>query len=199
MQPRQCADSIMGVMQRLAHQRSNLSIAALCGARQFIQWRHYPAHDAVDATHDSEFYYHAHSGGQHADGEHGHFHVFTRPGGRRRFHHLIGISMNQKGLPTRLFLTNQWVTGEHWAAPQMLESALQQFHCQLQGRLSPVSRWVSAMVHLYRPNIQALHQRRYHWHQLRQQATGSRSHLTDQRWHVICETPIDLLQKLAKF
>ena len=100
----------MGVMQRLAHQRSNLSIAALCGARQFIQWQHYPARDAVDATHHSEFYYHAHNGAQHSHDEHGHFHVFTRPGGRQRFHHLIGVSMNPKGLPTRLFLTNQWVT-----------------------------------------------------------------------------------------
>ena len=189
----------MGVMQRLAHQRSNLSIAALCGAQQFIQWQHYPAHDAVDATHNSEFYYHAHSNAQHSDDEHGHFHVFTRPGGRHRFHHLIGVSMNQKGLPTRLFLTNQWVTGEHWAAPQQLELALQRFDCQLRGRLSPVSRWISAMVHLYRPEIQALHQRRYRWHQQRQQTTGSRSHLTDRRWHVICEKPVDLVKTMAKF
>jgi len=189
----------MGVMQRLADQRSNLTIAALCGARQFIQSQHYPAHDAVDVTHNSEFYYHAHTGAQHSDDEHGHFHVFTRPGGRHRFHHLIGVSMNPKGLPTRLFLTNQWVTGENWAAPQHLESALQRFHCQLQGRLSPVGRWLSAMVHLYRPEIQALHQRRYRWHQQRQQITGSRSHLTDRRWHVVCEMPVDLMKRLAKF
>jgi len=188
----------MGVMQRLAHQRSNLSIAALCGARQFIQWQHYPARDAVDATHHSEFYYHAHNGAQHSHDEHGHFHVFTRPGGRQRFHHLIGVSMTPKGLPTRLFLTNQWVTGEHWAAPQQLEPLLHEFHCQLRGRLSPVSRWISAMVHLYRSEIQALHQRRFRWHQQRQRATGCGSHLTDRRWDVICERPIDLMKTLAK-
>ncbi len=188
----------MGVMQRLAHHRSNLSIAALCGAQQFVQWQHYPAHDAVDATHNSEFYYHAHSGAQHSDDEHGHFHVFTRPGGRHRFHHLIGVSMNPKGLPTRLFLTNQWVTGEHWVAPQHLDSALQRFHCQLRGRLSPVGRWLCAMVHLYRPEIQALHRRRYRWHQQRQRATGCASHLTDRRWDVICERPIDLMKTLAR-
>jgi len=186
----------MGVMQRLAHQRSNLSIAALCGAQQFFQWQHYPAHDAVDSTHNSEFYYHTHSGAQHSDDEHGHFHVFTRPGGRHRFHHLIGISMNQRGLPSRLFLTNQWVTGEHWAPPQRLESALQKFHCQLQGRLSPVSRWISAMVHLYRPEIRALHQRRYRWHQRLYQTTDSRAHLRDRRCDVICEKRIDLIQTL---
>jgi hypothetical protein len=96
-----------------------------------------------------------------------------------------------------LFLTNQWVTGEHWAAPQQLELALHRFDCQLRGRLSPVSRWISAMVHLYRPDIQALHQRRFRWH--RQQITGSRSHLTDRRWHVICEKPVDLVKTMAKF
>ncbi|NBO83080.1 MAG: hypothetical protein EBU75_09700 [Betaproteobacteria bacterium] len=106
--------------------------------------------------------------------------------------------MNQRGLPTRLFLTNQWVTGEHWAAPPRMESALQQFHCQLRGRLSPVGQWISAMVHLYRPEIKALHQRRYRWHQQRQRATGSRSHLADHRWHVICEKRIDLLKTLAR-
>jgi hypothetical protein len=55
------------------------------------------------------------------------------------------------------------------------------------------------MVHLYRPEIQALHQRRYRWHQQRQQIAGSRSHLTDRRWHVICEKPVDLMKTLAKF
>ncbi|NBW00178.1 MAG: hypothetical protein EBR85_00415 [Betaproteobacteria bacterium] len=90
------------------------------------------------------------------------------------------------------------MTGEHWVAPQHLESALQRFHCQLRGRLSPVGRWLCAMVHLYRPEIQALHQRRYRWHQQRQRATGCVSHLTDRRWDVICERPIDLMKTLAR-
>lgn len=185
-------------MIALVDQQSNLSIAALCGAQQFFEWRHYPARDAVDRVHQTEFYYHAHGGADQSDQEHGHFHVFVRPGGRQRFHHLIGISMNSSGIPIRLFLTNQWVTGEYWVEPHVLQPALANFRCELRGRLSPVGQWISAMVQLYGSDIEALHQKRYRWHQ-RQRAQGSRQHLSDQRWHVVCEKPIDLLKTLARY
>ncbi|MEE8172364.1 MAG: hypothetical protein V3T62_05480, partial [Alphaproteobacteria bacterium] len=36
------------------------------------------------------------------------------PSGDDALSHIIGISMDAKGMPIRLFTTNRWVTGEAW-------------------------------------------------------------------------------------
>ena len=56
-------------------QGRNLAWAALAGAEEMVNLRHYPRHDVVDLDARTRFYYHSHpiEGGQ---GEHGHFHLF---------------------------------------------------------------------------------------------------------------------------
>jgi hypothetical protein len=57
--------------------------------------------------------------------EHGHFHLFAQLGKDDRqiprYTHLLGIAVDARGLPLRLFTTNRWVTDETWLpAPSVL-------------------------------------------------------------------------------
>ena len=99
---------------------------------KFFEWDHYPKGDVYDRKSHAQYFYHAHAiGGR--DPEHGHFHTFLRakglprgmkpvnrpdrsawPTGTDALSHIVGISMDAKGMPIRLFTTNRWVTGEAW-------------------------------------------------------------------------------------
>lgn len=187
------ADALLEIMAAYAQQGSNLCLAALAGAQRFEEWRHYPFNDATDAVHHTEFYYHAHAARERAPNEHGHFHVFARPAGRAAFHHLIGISLNPQGWPTRLFLTNQWVTAEHWISARQMEPHLTKFECQVAGRLAPVARWITHMVRLYESEIRSLHLARDAWLAQRINITAQRSAVFEnRRFQVIAEQPISL-------
>lgn len=207
------ANQIADVMSRYAASGSSLSMAALAGSRQFTQWQHYPADDVIDTDHGTEFYYHSHpvdsENGEtrkiagrrlkanSSGAEHGHFHVFCRSSAGRRFHHLVGISMNERGLPTRLFLTNQWVTGETWIGANQACAMRSRFECTAPGRLAPVARWITAMVHFYGDEIDDLHLARQQWVTDRAFNGPERHRLLQSRdFHVIAQTPIDLIVEL---
>jgi hypothetical protein len=194
----QHARDIVAVMSRLAARQSSLSVAALAGAKRFEHGRHYPSNDAVDAVHGTEFYYHAHADGLRAFQEHGHFHVFVRTAKATRFHHLVGISLDSYGMPTRLFLTNQWVTGEAWVNARAIRPLLGRFACRASGRLAPVARWITAMVHVYAPQIEALHQQRDRWFAEQMQTIGDRHKVLQSRRHqVVAQQRVYLPRQLA--
>ena len=94
------AQTLAEIQLRYAQSGRSLSDAALCGAKEFIEWQHYPNNDLVDEASGYEFYYHSHSSDEMPKGEHGHFHVIKRAG--ESFHHLIGIALDRQGLPVRL-------------------------------------------------------------------------------------------------
>ena len=119
---------------KLAERGEHL-LGRLLGGQAPVQWQHYPEADAVDVEHGYLWFYHSHSPeDRSAAGEHGHFHLFarrklwsrslrSRP--EKEFsglssglaapidsRHLIGISVDAKGLPIRLFTVNSWVTGD---------------------------------------------------------------------------------------
>jgi hypothetical protein len=189
MSPAASAQKIVRVMSQLAARGSSLCVASLAGAASFEEWRHYPSNDAVDAVNGTEFYYHAHSAKERLPDEHGHFHVFARPRSGKNFHHLVAISLNPMGMPTRLFLTNQWVTGESWISAQRIAPLVTRFDCQLSGRLAPVAAWITAMVEVYRREILNLHAQREAW---AQPALSG-----DQRFHVIAQRKINLPKRLV--
>lgn len=192
------ARAITRVMSSYAERGTNLSVAALAGCEQFVEWRHYPSHDAVDAGHGTEFYYHAHAKSDRIANEHGHFHVFVRTQAGRRFHHLIGISMNPLGVPIRLFLTNQWVTGESWIEAQKILPHLSRFECSVRGRLAPVSRWITGVVHLYADEIAGLHRGRDRWFAKRSRCGDRRQQLLDRAHHVVSQKKIDFFRRLSE-
>lgn len=141
---------------------SHLASAALAGASRFEPYRHYPQQDVRAVRHGTRFFYHGHSALQVAQHEHGHFHLFLDAGeaperqGQSGFSHLVGLSLDSRGLPVRWFTTNRWVTGEHWQSAAALQARLPGLRFHTAGRLAPVARWLSAMVTLFRDDIALL-------------------------------------------
>jgi hypothetical protein len=176
-------------------QGRNLAWAALAGAEEMVNLRHYPRQDVVDLDARTRFYYHSHpiEGGQ---GEHGHFHLFHV--GRQAHHHLGALSLNDRGQPLRWFSTNQWVTGERWLAPRVLHQRVHAFRCQTHGRMAPVARWLSAMVALYENDLVTL---AYH----RQERLNAMDRSERKRFaaqpdiHVLDSVPIFLQDRIQPF
>ncbi|MEE9140405.1 MAG: hypothetical protein V3U18_06465 [Alphaproteobacteria bacterium] len=146
----------------------------LRGQGTFCEWNHYPEGDVYDRGTHSQYYYHAHPKDKRP-GEHGHFHTFLRPKGmpprleplpipgyeppkgeNDALCHLIAISMDPKGLPIGLFTTNRWVTGETWYTADDVRTMLECFAIDHTRPSWPVNRWVTAMVRLFRPQIEDL-------------------------------------------
>ncbi len=150
----------------------------LRGVDTFLEWDHYPTGDVYDHGTHAQFYYHAHPVDLRG-GEHGHFHTFLRPRGMPRnvrpadvpgiappagdndaLSHLIAISMDRAGFPIRLFTTNRWVTGETWYAGQDVVAMLGRFRIDHAQPSWPTNIWITSMLCLFRPRIEALLRRR---------------------------------------
>jgi hypothetical protein len=138
---------------------------------EFVEFDHYPRDDVFDEETGGQYYYHAHRGG-----EHGHFHTFLRargmprdvaplpypratepwPRGADAHSHLIAISMDAYGFPMGLFATNRWVTGETWYPCEDVIRMLDRYAIDHAYPSWPVNVWITAMMELFRPHIEAL-------------------------------------------
>ena len=138
----------------------------------FYQMNHYPKGDVFDRETFSQYYYHAHRG---MPGEHGHFHTFMRrggiperlqpvpydgdvewPSGTDTVAHFVGISMDKYGSAIGLFATNRWVTGEAWFKAADMVEMIDSFNVDHAWPSWPTNKWVSNLIHLYRPEVEAL-------------------------------------------
>lgn len=157
---------------------SNL-VAEVLRDREFVEYDHYPPDDVFDTETHAQYYFHAHPQTRGAWNDYGHFHTFLRvagmPAGVQPFEaqsspetaagsndlcHLIAISMNREGRPVRLFTTNRWVTAETWYRADDVIAMLDKFVVDLSRPSWPLNRWISAMLVLYRSDIEDLiHQR----------------------------------------
>ena len=136
----------------------------------FYEFDHCPAGDVYDPETHSQFYYHS-----HRDGEHGHFHTFLREEGMPEgshpmeqseapfiserddtLSHLIAISMDPAGLPIGLFTTNRWITADNWYTANDVIRMLDHFEMDLSAPSWPVNIWITAMMRLFRPQIEDL-------------------------------------------
>ncbi len=163
----------------LSKSGGNLVGEVLRGNGEFVEWSHYPPDDVYDAETHAQFYFHAHPPEARDRPDYGHFHTFLRPrgmpegvapapvpdvvqpdGDNAALSHLIGISMTREGLPERLFTTNRWVTGETWYAADDVILMLDNFVIDLAYPSWPLNRWITAMIALYRPQIEILLQAR---------------------------------------
>lgn len=195
----QASHDLMLVQAGYAQRGIALCQAALCGSKDFVAWKHYPENDYADLASGYEFYYHAHDREDMPDAEHGHFHLFKRSLNRpEQFIHLIGIALNAKGLPVRLFTTNQWVTGETMVQAKKVITALKNFKVSPKGRLAPIGKWLIALSTLYADEMENLIQKRDQWI-AKKCATGmSKTSLLDnQKHHVLSSCQIDLIEKLS--
>lgn len=145
----------------------NLVGEVLRGTGTFYENSHYPEDDVYDCDTHSQYYYHAHRGGM--AGEHGHFHTFIRdPQAIARMRpvaaapdsedisHLIAVSMDPYGWPIGLFATNRWVTGERWFSADDTIALARRFRIDHARPSWPLNRWLSAMLVLFEPHIEAL-------------------------------------------
>jgi hypothetical protein len=64
--------------------------------------------------------------------------------------------MDQYGYPIRLFSTNRWVTGEVWYAANDVIGMLDLFNMDLAYPSLPANIWITAMLRLFRPDIEEL-------------------------------------------
>lgn len=153
---------MLAVHAHYAQRGQSLAGAALAGAAAFVRWSHYPRDDVDDGAHGTRFFYHAHEQSDMLGNEHGHFHVFTRGESDKpfRYAHLVGVSLDDRGTPLRLFTTNEWVTGEDWMPADQMTQAVHRFCVQTTGRLAPVARWLTALIQFYaHPIVSLLHAR----------------------------------------
>jgi hypothetical protein len=147
----------------------------LRGGGRFLEWRHYPKDDVYDHETGAQYYYHAHPIAERGGGEHGHVHTFLRPKGmparckpaplpdrealadpNDALSHLIAVSVDRRGVPVMLFTTNRWVTGETWYGARDVIAMLDRFEIDLARPSWPANRWITALVRLFRPQIEAL-------------------------------------------
>ncbi|MBK8508608.1 MAG: hypothetical protein IPL51_08090 [Candidatus Competibacteraceae bacterium] len=145
----------------------------LKGQGDFVELEHYPRDDVFDAETHGQYYYHAHRGGEL---EHGHFHTFLRadgmpegvaplddpqasepwPQGDEALCHLVAVAMDAWGDPIGLFCVNRWVTDETWTPAEAVIAMLDRFAIDHAFPNWAVNRWLTALLRLYRPHIEAL-------------------------------------------
>lgn len=160
--------------QRVLARSGENVISELLADRDFFEWDHYPPGDVYDPETHAQYYYHAHPGPT-ATGEHGHFHTFLRGPGMPRASraisgpdgkppddqkdavaHLIAISMDEFGRPISLFTINRWVSDETWYDAEDVIEMLDRFVVDLVRPSWAVNRWITAMIDLFRPQIEWL-------------------------------------------
>lgn len=135
-------------------------------------WRRYPADDAVDPRSGARWFYHAHPPEEREADEHGHFHLFLDrrlfrrgpraiagpldPGADRAdVVHLAALSIDLRGIPTRVFTVNRWVTDEWLYPAAAILKQLTRYDLSHAPGDPLVNRWLTAAVASLEPEIRA--------------------------------------------
>lgn len=198
-------------------ERGGLNVVGeiLRGQGEFVEYEHYPRDEVGDADSRGQYYYHAH---RDDTTEHGHFHTFIRTGlldeppapyaamrvdeawpeGREAIAHLVAIAMDDWGYPVALFTTNRWVTGETWYPAPVVADLASRFCIDHANPSWPVNRWITAMLRLFRPHIDALLTHRDAAIEAWQQALPGRDVFEDRQLEVIGYLPVDVEAWLAE-
>ncbi|MGF1608082.1 MAG: hypothetical protein ACFCUQ_01705 [Kiloniellales bacterium] len=177
----EAGQELVEIHRVLAKTSDNVVGELLRGQGTFYEWDHYPPGDVYDAETHGQYYYHAHPPDQRFPGEHGHFHTFLRPkgmppgikpaplpgvepqgvepggveprGANDALSHLVAVAMDAKGVPTRLFTVNRWVTGETWYRASDVARMIDHFKIDHARPSWPVNRWITALVRLFKPQV----------------------------------------------
>lgn len=160
-------------------------------------WRQYAAAEGPAVRPGGWFFYY-HSHGRGARGEHGHFHVFAelpRTRGQRApdFAHLVGIGVDARGLPLRLFTTNRWVTGEAWRDAPAMTALFARIVAARTQASDPLERWLHDVLALFAPQVRLLLAHR----DRRVAARGGAGVFEDRRMHVLSCCRVSLTDQVA--
>jgi len=183
--------------------------------KQHLRMNHYPKGDRIDHETGAQYFYHCHRE-NYDRAEHGHFHCFLRypkiPEHIKPtpFHdwdkyidnpmtHLVAIGMNQLGKPIRLFTVNRWVSSEIWYDSKHTRFILNRFNMSLTDDpyWQILDQWVEAMLHLFSPQIQWLHQMRDQFLNHYQSKQTHQPHLFDnEKIEELSDIEIDLTTQI---
>ncbi|WP_298722566.1 hypothetical protein [uncultured Ferrovibrio sp.] len=179
---------VLRIQQQLTERRSNLVAELLRGQDEFFEHQHYPPGDVFDPETGAQYYYHSHrnEGREHGHfhifqrpqflpesfeparyvkqgvgrcsprekiGEHW-------PRGDKALAHIVGVAMDNYGLPIRLFTVNRWVTDETWFAARDVIAMLDRFELRHGWPVPEVNRWLNNLLRLFQPEIVELIRRR---------------------------------------
>ena len=166
------AKAVIETITAMAHEGVPLMLRVLPpGEVRF--WEHYPENDARDVRTRSRWYYHVHTPGERDPDEHGHFHLFLHrtqlddpaayavapPTGEdalAHVTHVAGLSISHAGIPIAWFATNRWVTDEFlYPAPTMI-AHLGRYDVDETAEDPLVNRLLTAMIALYRGELEDL-------------------------------------------
>lgn len=208
------ANEVLERLEELARLNTTPVGQMLGGTRNFTEDTHYPAGDIHDAKTGSQYYYHAHRG---SETENGHFHLFVRasaipaqmtpafpsyamgrPIGDNAIAHLFAVSIGHDSLPFKLFTTNQWVTGETFYSAGDTEKLAAKFRMASDRARQETSRWISALVVLFRPQIAWLLAERDRRINAWSRQHPSRDVLKDEELEITSELVIDIDEQVAR-
>jgi hypothetical protein len=170
------AETAVDCISDLHEAGGNLVIEALRGSGEFVEWEHYPPDDVQDPKTHAQYFFHAHAPEDRERPDYAHFHTFMgsrgMPAGIRpaeldgcascsgadgeAMSHLVAISMTPSGMPVRLFTTNRWVTAETWYRATDVIAMLDGFAVDADGGSPLLDRWLTAIMVLFRPQIERL-------------------------------------------
>lgn len=173
MTPADAAATVIETITRMATEQRPLMLRVLPEGGESKFWKHYPDQDARDAHTRSRWYYHVHAPGSRDAEEHGHFHLFLHrtqirdgiepvalpPEGedaKAHVTHLIGLSIDYRGIPRSWFATNRFVTNEFLYPAEVMIEHLPLYDVDHTKEDDLVNRFVTAMVALYRDEIAEL-------------------------------------------
>jgi len=210
----QAADDVLKALRVLGSAGTNPVAQVLAHQGEFVESDHFPKGDIYDDQNASQYYYHAHRA---ESGEHGHFHTFIRakgipaamkpapysgsaerPLGEDAICHLIAISMNRAGLPTALFTTNRWVTGETFYAARHVIHLLRRFDIDHAYPCLATNRWIGALMRLFEPQIELLLMQRDETIRNWEHEHPGADVFEDRELEITSQLPIDIDEQIAR-
>lgn len=198
------ADRLFDALDRLA-EIGRPPLLEFLGEDPFEEWRHYPQDDFFDPQSGVLVFYHAHSPGDRATIENGHFHCFVErrrvargakalirgARGERALCHVAGLSIDREGVPREIFATSQPVTGE-WFYPADRVAPLLPAFAAVAPDAPPAVQWLAAIITLFEPEVvDLLHARDAH---LRQTSAGFEAQADAPE--ILAARPIDIDARL---
>jgi hypothetical protein len=151
----------------------------------FYTLDHYPKGDVFDPESHAQWYYHAHDKKDRPDFE-------PKAAPNDLVCHLVAVSMDRSGWPVALFTINRWVTGETWYSAADVAAMLDRFDMKVDKPSWSVSRWLSGMLRLFRPQIEQLLQQRDARIREWQAAHPEANAYEDRGLEVTAQLPIDV-------
>ena len=167
----QTAQAAIGVLKQGG---LNIVSAILADQGTFFEMNHYPEDDVYDPKSASQYYYHAHRGG-----EHGHFHTFVR----------------RKAMPDSLRPAPGFKRSEPLPA---FDAELDRFRIDGSYPHFAVNQWLSQCMALCRPQIEALLRHRDAVIQAWQAAHPGRDVLEDRELEMTGYLPFNMPRWIAE-